>query len=473
MITHVFIISAYGRGYWLAHQLSRKLTVTIVDISRLMPALSSADREGPFGTFVPEDLSPPQKKYLYGDDFYSIPQGFSILNEEGPIEFRGPLRDFHLEKRKDFRLCHAIHKTCFEQGSVSEIFLTSRVDKKAEDLWLTQLTAEITNSHLSALFDPSAKNTTFSRKLLSHLELSQAQKKQAPTPFLPCFSEYIFREPSQRYFSQFRESLAKKGVQFLLPVQEQDKPHFLQKILPVNKKKGNKIAIVWTLSGLETARHFSKYLPLLFPKWEKPAKIWLRFPLSCSIKGTPIPSILLIPPSKVFWSKRKTVHSPAPSSVDFMVLKQNPSARLADLWVLCPYSDCSHPVDLEKLNPTARKPVGFVQGSALEVFPSYKVHKTLEDSNKTSILELALKQINDLLLNPTACSAGSQVGGQEYFALYKKPCHVQKSFFREKGRRAWPVFHLNPEGTGKIDSYSLMLQSQQIAQSILSAYPKV
>ena len=434
MITHVFIISAYGRGYWLAHQLSRKLTVTIVDISRLMPALSSADREGPFGTFVPENLSPTQKKYLYGDDFYSIPQGFSILNAQGPIEFRGPLRDFHLEKRKDFRLCHDIHKTCLEQGSVSEIFPTSRVDKKAEDLWLTQLTAEITNSHLSTLFDPSAKNTTWSRKLLSHLELSQAQKKQAPTPFLPCFSEYIFREPSQRYFSQFRESLAKKGVQFLPPVQEQDKPHFLQKILPVkvNKKKGNKIAIVWTLSGLETARHFSKYLPLLFPKWEKPAKIWLRFPLSCSIKGTPIPSILLIPPSKAFWSKRKTAHSPASSSPDFMVLKQNPSARLADLWILCPYSDCSHPVDLEKL------------------------------------LELALKQIKDLLLNPTARSAGSQVGGQEYFVLYKKPCHVQKSFFREKGRRAWPVFHLNPEGTGQIDSYSLMLQSQQIAQSILS-----
>ena len=73
----VLIVSAWDRGAWLAQQLRKNLLkVKILDVSSLLPSISSVEREGPFGVFAPEDLSDTEKKYLCGDNYYSQSQGF-------------------------------------------------------------------------------------------------------------------------------------------------------------------------------------------------------------------------------------------------------------------------------------------------------------------------------------------------------------------------------------------------------------
>ena len=416
MLNNVIIVSAYGRGYDLAHQLNQKnIKVTVCDISSVLPVLSSADREGPFGVFIPHFLSDWQKKYLCGDNFYPIPQGFSILNAEGPLEFQGPLSDFLIETRKDFRLCYNwMTKKKQERSSQAE-------------RWLLCLAKALTNSYLGHLY-PKAKLV----------------KKNRQNGYLPFFSDYILRESSQRYFSTWQEEGQKKGIRWLSPSSQ---PLDLEQALleahsegsttpiigqqsplsSIDQKKPS--VVIWTLNGVETARHFPKHQSLLFPKWKEPAKIWLRFSLSWKNKEKVIPAILLITPDP------KGYGTSSPLSAQFMVLKHHPSARLVDLWLLCPYSD--------RFNQA-----------------------TLKD-----ILQSALKRLRTLFLRVDLQGFLPEKEGQEYFVLYEKPYQVKKRFLRRKNGPAWPILHLNLESAGRMDPYSLMLESQRIAQ--LDLFKKV
>ena len=177
--------------------------------------------------------------------------------------------------------------------------------------------------------------------------------------------------------------------------------------LKINEWEQEADFLVYTLSGLETCRVFPKLLPLLFPCWEEPVKIWRRFSLSWE----PGQFKNIIP--LMLWIEQPTGDDTALS------LKRHPtdSSRL-DLWMLCPYA---------------------------------------ERFNK-ELLEPALARLNRLF--PGFCLKALQKQprlNQEYFVLYKN------HFTAKKPLR---VFSLNPESCGKLDAYSLMQESESVLQKI-------
>ena len=440
---NVVVISAYGRGSFLAYCLKQNgLNVELWDIGRCMPSLSSAEQEGPFGVFVPDFLSDKQKAFLYGDIFFVLPSGFSVLNSDGPVEFQGPLRDFLLKKRQDFRLCHSILSGSFNLKKPGDLDR----EKEQQNLWLYRFVEEISNSYISPLFTPYGAK----RKQLEPA-LSQNKGQGLHGSIFPFGGgEYILRESSQRYFDNLGPVLEQEGIKFLSF--SSDLAKLDQALFPSsgnglisrgglsswgfsNKHRlglfgssFQKTALVWTLSGLETARHFPKYMPWLFPKWKEPVHIWHRFSLSWKCLPKTLPGVLFIAPDKVFWSKKK------PEDANFLVLKKNPYSTFLDLWVLCPYS----------------------------------VRENL--SVISHVLSSALNRLGSLFPGTEDLKGFVPEGNrQKYFVLYKNK-YKSKTLSSQKflGKKAafGSVFHLNPESAGKGDAYALMLKSQSLAHQL-------
>ena len=455
----VVIVSNWGRGAWLAHQLQQKaFRTTVFDVSALQPVLSSAEREGPFGVFLPSHLSDLQKHYLCGDNFYSIQQGFSVFTSQGPVEFRGPLNNFFMETWKDFQFSHSILNpeglSSLSRGHVFANLAEALPLEKGKKLREFSNRISIPSSFSEDRFGFSdrkkarkVKGSIESNWLLclakefanSYLEQSEPLHYK----FSPLFSDYVLRESSQRYFSDLKYSLQKEGVEWIdVPSTDLSSPSnclkdFEFKKTHVEFKWNEEIQksrfLIWTLSGPETLQCFSNSLSVLFPKWEPPVKIWRRFSLFWD-QGTfakVIPLLLLILPEYI---RRDTVLSGQEHIQNgeeaFLSLKHNPAAAKMDLWMLCPY--------VERFN----------------------------ESILSSYLEAALDRLNRLF--PDFAIKGylpEQEICHDYFVLYKKGDLLKKKSNNKKFQRR--LFHLNPESTGKMDAYSLMQQSGYVLDDLL------
>ncbi len=388
---NVMIVSAYGRGACLAHQLQNKgFETTVLDVSPLLPALPSPEREGPFGVFLPPHLSDLQKQYLCGDNFYPVQQGLSVFTPQGPLEFQGPLSSFFTETRKDFHLCSSV----LSGAGFSEKKKTQMIKKFESSSGLLHLAAELTNTYI----EPGAS----------------LEKKV----FSPLFSDYIFRESSQRYFSDLEHSLREEGVKWSSVTSKEE-------VVSLVNKKQKDYFLIWTLSGPETNCHFSDVMPLLFPKWVAPEKIWRRFSLKWDQKDFKdiIPPLLLVWPGYV--KEKQNIKSLMLENL--LSLKKNPDSSFMDLWMLCPYAG------------------------------------RFDKQTLSACLDSALKQLN--LLFPDFSMEGflpKEDSCHDYFVLYNVG----------KGRKVYKesqsyLFHLNPEAAGKMDTYSLMQHSHRIQEDLL------
>ncbi len=444
----VVMVSAYGRGAYLALELKRiGFKVTVFDVTSLLPTLSSAEREGPFGVFLPSHLSDLEKQYLCEDNHYPVPKGFSLFTPKGPVEFQGPLRNFFKKSRKDFE--------CFYSAFTPSV--KGDFSKKISIKNPKTLKREIKSNSILSLSAEWAKNYFSPRKA-----------DQNPLNLSPFLENYVLRESSQRYFEEVKSSLKAKGVKWieefitsealeltendigqkdnkarsrkninkkliengqnLIPFHLKLKKRYIQLKFYEEEKKAD--FLIWTLSGPETLKGFSKYMPLIFPKWEKPLKIWRRFSLSWNQGAFEhiIPPWLWVLPDY----KSENVHTLSHKFLtqdllkQSMILRKNPvHSRLVDLWLTCPYE------------------------------------KRFNNSFLSELLKPALKRLNILfpgfsikgLLKPDFC--------HEYFVLYKN------RFTPPPSSR---LLHLNPEGTGKMDAYSLIRQSSFILKRIQNKY---
>lgn len=400
-LKNVVIVSVYGRGAYLAHQLQNTgFDTTVFDVSSFLPALPSPEREGPFGVFLPSHLSDLQKQYLCGDNFYPIQQGFSIFTPQGPMEFQGPLSAFSLEMKRDFQLCHSVLSQAPEVNNVGfSAEKKMQMIKKLEDFsGLLYLAAGLTGSYM----EPVA---SIGKRVFS-----------------PLFSDYIFRESSQRYFSDLKLSLQEEGVKWTSVASKEEIVSFLNET-----KKRKDCFLIWTLGGPETDSHFSDCMPLLFPKWVAPTKIWRRFSLLWNqedFKNT-IPYLLLLWPDYIQKQKTKSLSWVSES---LLSLKKNPGSSYMDLWAPCHYAQRFNKQTLSTCLQSALKQLRFL-------FPDFSIEGFLpkEDS----------------------C--------HDYFVLYKNVWKERKKYNKSHSR----LFHLNPEAAGKIDAYSLMQQSHWIWADLL------
>ncbi len=97
-LTDAVIVSAYGRGNWLASELaSRGWQVTLVDVTESLGPWAPEDAEGPFGLVEASDLLPSQKTRLLEEgEMLTADSGFTIWLKEGPIECRSELSSHNL-----------------------------------------------------------------------------------------------------------------------------------------------------------------------------------------------------------------------------------------------------------------------------------------------------------------------------------------------------------------------------------------
>lgn len=98
--TSVLIVSAYGRGHWLAAELQREnIPVVLIDVTAKLGVWPPEDLEGPFGFFKPENLNASQsERVLVEDSYESVDRGFTTWLQQGPVEFKGALTSYRLEK---------------------------------------------------------------------------------------------------------------------------------------------------------------------------------------------------------------------------------------------------------------------------------------------------------------------------------------------------------------------------------------
>lgn len=457
---NIAIVSAWGRGAWLAHQLQQKgFCVTVLDVSSLLPSVSSSQREGPFGVFLPSTLSDLQKQYLLSDNFHSVKQGFSVYTSQGPVEFQGPLYSFLRKKRKDFCLLEAFltemsGPSGFSETERKEMTYLSDVSGLSENvksLWdkkqKKQMIEEIESSEslvrlaleLGSSYFETSRIKKISKKLLQLLSTKTGKsfpslnhlfsESDRTCSFSPLFSDYFLREASQRYFAEVKNSLQAEGVQWL-DISQQNADDDLKE-LEFTKKcvrfrlRGEKREIpflVWTLSGPETARCFSDKMPVLFPKWKEPLKIWRPFSLSWDRGGfeNVMPSLLVVLPS---------THQENNNGI--ISLKKHKSVSHIDMWILCPYSQR---FDEQVLSSCLDSTLDQLR----IIFPHFSINGFLPDKNYY----------------------------QEYYVQYESHSFLEKNGFYNKVHPC--LFHLNPEAAGKVDAYSLLQQSDRILKTILS-----
>jgi hypothetical protein len=99
---NIAIVSCFGRGNWLATELARKgISVALLDVTDSMGNWAPEDWEGPFGYFQNEKVQVSQIERLISDESVeTLQNGFCIWLKSGPLELKGPLTQYRLDKLK-------------------------------------------------------------------------------------------------------------------------------------------------------------------------------------------------------------------------------------------------------------------------------------------------------------------------------------------------------------------------------------
>ena len=89
--SEIAIISAFGRGHWLAAELAKMgISVSLLDVTSQLGRWSTEDGEGPFGFFKSSELRDSQWERMLADDPPQlVPSGFALWLPDGPMELKG------------------------------------------------------------------------------------------------------------------------------------------------------------------------------------------------------------------------------------------------------------------------------------------------------------------------------------------------------------------------------------------------
>ncbi len=261
----IVIVSAFGRGQWLAAELSRKgMKVALLDVSSQLGHWAPEDWEGPFGFFRSEKLRATQIERLLEDDFpEAVTNGVSIFLGQGPLELKGPITKHRLEQLK-------LHSSAINYVYEYEQALPSRREQLRANIreqsflqtWLAQL------SHY--LSSPT------------HIPSTKAIEYGVPRPF---FSSFFIRQATRPGYERSLDWCRYAGVQVHSQVKLVDIAIKDGKVIEGIEIKADKAGLfrgeqfVWMLSSHETAFLSEKIAPQLFSLGSEPEWSWLRYRL--------------------------------------------------------------------------------------------------------------------------------------------------------------------------------------------------
>lgn len=259
----VILISAFGRGHWLAAALAKEgIKTTLIDVSTKLGVWPPEDVEGPFGFFRTEKINELQLERLYSEGPYKeLPNGFTLWLKEGPFECKGPLTQFKLDKfalAKDVR--NLLSDGSNEKGGRSVYKNINSYD--FSETWFLHLL----HQYAATTYTASAQGATIGKAISA-------------------FSSYFVRQATRNSLEKSLEWLETQGVEVIKSQQIQD-ASFGKKIVSGLELSGKNQGLyrleqlVWMLSSEETYflnERFGKYFfpdGALEPEW-----CWVRYRL--------------------------------------------------------------------------------------------------------------------------------------------------------------------------------------------------
>ncbi|UYL08078.1 hypothetical protein B9G69_013590 [Bdellovibrio sp. SKB1291214] len=309
----IVIVSAFGRGHWLAAALSREgIKTTVLDVSSKLGVWPSEDLEGPFGFFRNEKISESQMERLYSDDsFEELHNGFTLWLPEGPLECKGPLTKFKIDNSG-------------LAPQVKEALLPSASDKLQKTVGRNVTSFDFDQSWLLH-FAHQWAGTTFKPNALAATEGAS----------LPIFSSFLVRQATRDGLEKSFAWLRSKGVEVIKPQKIVDASFGAGKTVTGLEIAGENQGLlkleqlVWMLSSEETYflnERLGKYLfneGPLESEW-----CWVRYRVSlqaCTERDAlPLHTVLL-----------DDVSSPW-THENMMVIQRTSSAEQFDVWMRMP-----------------------------------------------------------------------------------------------------------------------------------------
>lgn len=262
----VVIVSVFGRGQWLASELSRQhnLNVTLVDVSEQLGRWSAEDWEGPFGLLQTEELTQTQLGRLSHEDYSDRnSQGLTLWLKNGPVDFMGPITQVWLDSDgpmhflKDYLVAWDIHRG----KNTTKNLARQIVQKPFKQSWMVHLAHQLAA-------------TSFSDN--AHAVLSGSP--------LPMFSPLYTRRSTRKGYSKSLEWAASKGVEVLSRAKLLDlemDSRYLRSIEVQAEERSGAIRSdqwIWMLSSMETHFVMRDKGQNFFPKGPlEPQWAWLRY----------------------------------------------------------------------------------------------------------------------------------------------------------------------------------------------------
>ncbi len=299
-VAAVVIVSAFGRGHWMAVELqSAGVPVTLLDISSQMGAWAPEDWEGPFGYFKTDRVLPRHLDRLNQDEVpLLVPQGLIFWLSDGPLEMQGPVNKYRLEKLG------------FDIQQLGSPNLWGKLEFSKR--WLYEA--------LCAIDCPvHMPNPYYSRVATS----------------IPVLQNFYIRQATRKGLSQSLDWVRAKGVKVIEKVQLVDvalADKSKVKGLEIKKDRSefmNVDQVVWCLNGEETGMISSKVQSSLFPKGALESEwCWLRYRIKIKESSRrdqlPLHFVILGDPY-LSWSHE-----------NFLIVQRTASLEFFDVWMKIP-----------------------------------------------------------------------------------------------------------------------------------------
>lgn len=309
MSSPVVLVSAFGRGHWLAAALMKEgIKTTLIDVTNKLGVWPSEDIEGPFGFFRTEKISESQMERINADDhFTEAMNGFTIWLKEGPLEFKGPLTRYKLETSGLSPMALA----AVLDGSVSKT-AKDLESLSFEEKWLVDLAHQFS----STTYVPSARGSREGK-------------------MLPLGASFLARGATRIGLEKSLQWLESQGVEVIRPQEVFDisfgPGKSIEGIEIVGERQGllHTEQMVWMLSSEETYFLSEKVGKYFYPEGALESEwAWVRYRVGlkeCFERNSLPLHTLIIEDLNSPWTHE-----------NFMVLQRTVVAEQFDVWMRLP-----------------------------------------------------------------------------------------------------------------------------------------
>lgn len=265
----VTIVSAFGRGNWMAYELaSLGFQVALIDVSSSLGRWAPEDAEGPFGLFYDQEkLLPSQMARLHEeDDQDAVTDGFCIWTEDGPLDMRGMFSSYWFGAAGPMEAVKNYVSNFDKKAPPEQRRLRKAIERSSfKQTWLIH----------------------FAHQFAANLHRPSFESAEASTP-APLFAPFYVRRVTRRGAQKSLDWVATKGVavQTGSVVDVQSEGTRLTGLEIQGERSGavRSQNYLWTLTSLETEKVAPKVAARLFSHRAVPEWGWLRYRFAVELK---------------------------------------------------------------------------------------------------------------------------------------------------------------------------------------------